>query len=109
MVLVLNYAHIILLLTLAVYVTFVATSKAKNKSKQIVLATVFTLLALIAWRAAQPSYLPKGSISRTELPEFTPAKGEVVDKQSKPVPGSERDKKRAEQLKEPLPFIKESK
>lgn len=50
-----------------------------------------TIIALIIYFKAQPSYMPKGDIQRSEIPEFTvPADAAIEDRNRKPVPVEDR-------------------
>lgn len=46
----------------------------------------------------QPSYIPKGEVKRTELPEFEQSSKEIVNRMSKPKSGEEYDKQRKEEI-----------
>lgn len=46
----------------------------------------------------QPSYIPKGEVRRTELPEFEQSSKEIVDRMSKPKSGEDYDKQRKEEI-----------
>lgn len=46
----------------------------------------------------QPSYIPKGEVRRTELPEFEQSSKEIVNRMSKPKSGDEYDKQRKEEI-----------
>lgn len=46
----------------------------------------------------QPSYIPKGEVRRTELPEFEQSSKEIVNRMSKPKSGEEYDKQRKEEI-----------
>lgn len=105
MVLLLNYALLIITLVALLVAYIVLTSKAHNKGRKLVWLGIGLLLTLVMYRAAQPSYLPKSSIARSEVPAFESTDAKITDRQLKPVSGAERDKKRAEQSREKLPFI----
>ena len=52
---------------------------------------IATILALVIYFKAQPSYMPKGDIQRSEIPEFTaPTNAAIEDRNRKPVPVEER-------------------
>lgn len=46
----------------------------------------------------QPSYIPKGKVKRTDLPEFEQSSKEIVNRMSKPKSGEEYDKQRKEEI-----------
>lgn len=48
----------------------------------------------------QPSYIPKGEVKRTELPEFEQSSEEIVNRMSKPKSGDEYDKERQQQMED---------
>lgn len=63
-----------------------------------------TLAVLLVYYQAQPSYLPKGEISRSEVPVFTGSDATIENRLSKPMPGDERDQRRQEAVKQGLDF-----
>ena len=63
------------------------------------------IVASFAVSVATPSYMPKGIVGRTTLPEFD-QKGEVVDNLAKPKGGDYYDDKRDKDVEEGLHFIK---
>jgi hypothetical protein len=65
-----------------------------------------TLVILFILQAAQPSYLPKGEIERSDIAEFEDA-GRINDLQPKPVSGSDRDKNHEEAVKRGLIFLQD--
>jgi len=81
-----------------------------NKDKQPKTAIIFVVgltLSLLFYKTIQPSYLPKGEVKRSPVPTFQqlePGQREVKDLQPKPMSGEARDKRREEQIKEPLPW-----
>lgn len=94
----------ILLLNLVVpfFVIIVGFIAWKTKNWKSLLALPF---AWIIYTAAQPSYLPKGDIQRSSVPEFTPSKAEIVDKARKPVPSEVRNAEQERKYKEGLVFV----
>jgi hypothetical protein len=76
----------------------------KEKINKFLIGLVVTIVVFIVYRAMHPSYLPKGSIARTPVPGFEYVEGKIEDKQRKPLSGEERDERRKEAYKEPLPF-----
>lgn len=82
-------------------------SDARYKAALVPLLT--TLLALLLYFQVQPSYVPKGKIERTSIPEFEYKKIDVKDSTLKPMSGEERDERRKSQYKEILPFVEQNK
>lgn len=76
----------------------------KDKSK-VVLPLILLVMTLFLYFQVQPSYLPKGEIKRSAIPQFEQKELKVKDIQSKPMSGEERDERRNKAYKEPLPFI----
>lgn len=74
--------------------------KSKNWKVLIAIPVFF-----IIYTAAQPSYLPKGDIQRSAIPEFTPSKAEIVDNLRKPVPSEVRNAEQERKYKEGLVFV----
>lgn len=60
---------------------------------------------LFIYSAAQPSYLPKGDIRRSEVPKFEPSDAEIKDMARKPVPSEVRNAEQERKYKEGLSFI----
>lgn len=46
----------------------------------------------------QPSYIAKGEVRRTELPQFEQSSKEIVNRMSRPKSGEEYDKQRKEEI-----------
>lgn len=68
---------------------------------------VATLVLLILYFKAHPSYLPKGDIQRSSIPEFTAPKNAVIeDRNRKAVPQDERRREQERQYKEGPVFLK---
>ena len=65
--------------------------------------------AVFCWiyGVAQPSYLPKGEVRRSTVPEFQEQELEVQDRTSKPMSGEERDRIRHERYRKGLEFMGE--
>lgn len=63
-----------------------------------------TILALFIYYKLQPSYLPKGNIERTALPEFNYSGGEIQDRSPKAKSLDDSRSKREEVYKNGLPF-----
>lgn len=91
MILLLNYAHwIILGLWVLILVVF---WKKLTVAKMIVIGIIATLLAL-ALQAANPSYLPKGTTGQLDNPPFEESEAPIEERLLKPKPGQ------AERLKQ---------
>lgn len=76
----------------------------KFRKLWIIAATIF---ALFIYFKAQPSYMPKGSITRPPIPEFTAPKNAVIeDRNRKAVPQDERRREQERQYKEGPVFLK---
>ena len=84
------------LLPLLVFVSFVFLAY-KLKKWWLVLVGV---VAVALYFQIQPSYIPKGEVKRTELPEFEQSSKEIVDRMSKPKSGEEYDKQRQQQMED---------
>ena len=63
-----------------------------------------TVAALFLYFQAQPSYMPKGEISRSAPPVFVESEAGIEDRNSKPVPGSVRDQRMHDAVKQGLDF-----
>lgn len=61
---------------------------------------------VLLYTFVQPSYMPKGEVKRTNLPEFEYHKIEVEDRLSKPKSGQQYDDERNQAIKDGLPFNK---
>lgn len=53
----------------------------------------------------QPSYMPKGTIQRAEIPAFEQSDAQIEDRSLKPQGGSVYDAKREQKIIDGLPFI----
>lgn len=71
--------------------------------KQVWIAAA-TVAFLAVYFMVQPSYLPKGEITRTPLPAFTASDANIEDRVSKPMPPDERDQRRRESVQQGLDF-----
>lgn len=97
-----NLIPVILFLTGAFFIY-------KNKTiKGRLIVTALTLATLFLYFQLQPSYGIKGEVKRTSIPAFEQKEYKVKDLQPKPMSGEDRDAKRKELYKEPLPFIEKS-
>mgnify|MGYP000873605639 CR=1 FL=1 len=65
-----------------------------------------TVVALLLYFQAQPSYMPKGQVTRSEVPGFKESDASIEDRNSKPMPGSERDQRMHDAVKQGLDFKK---
>lgn len=65
---------------------------------------VVAAIALILYPMAQPSYMPKGRVERTELIPFEHKELEVQDRLLTPPSGEEMDERRNQMIEEGLPF-----
>ena len=79
-----------------VALTFFVVLRAK-KSKVKLWTVGIAAALLILLQMAQPSYLPKGDIQRSELPAFEPSKAQIEDRNRKPVDSEIRDARQKEQ------------
>ncbi len=74
----------------------------------IKLRKVWIFLAALALSAiynmAQPSYAPKGTVQRSQVPAFTESSASVEDRNSKPVPGDVRDQRMRDAVHNGLDF-----
>lgn len=82
------------LLPLLLFVGFVFLAY-KLKKWWLVLVGV---VAVAFYFQIQPSYIPKGEVRRTELPEFEQSSKEIVNRMSKPKSGEEYDKQRKQEI-----------
>lgn len=53
----------------------------------------------VLYPKVQPSYMPKGDITRTALPEFEASKAEIEDRNRKPVPSEVRQAQQEEEYR----------
>lgn len=63
-----------------------------------------TMATLFLYFQAQPSYMPKGQVTRSEPPVFTESEARIEDRNSKPMPGGERDQRMRDAVKQGLDF-----
>lgn len=63
-----------------------------------------TVLIVLVYTMAQPSYLPKGQVERTELLPFEQKELVAEDRLLKAPTGDEMDSRRNQMIKEGLPF-----
>ena len=87
-------------------------NKAERKVAEAILlspqqATRFSIAALALaaiYNMAQPSYAPKGTVQRSQVPAFTESSASVEDRNSKPVPGDVRDQRMRDAVHNGLDF-----
>lgn len=89
-----------MIILIAVILAYFVKSR---KQRWIVLAV--TVAAMIVYVKALPSYLPKGTIKRTALPEFTQSEAQIEDRNSRPVSGEERDRIRKDEYRKGPEFL----
>lgn len=77
----------------------------KTKNWKCLLAIPF---AGIIYTAAQPSYIPKGDISRSEIPGFVKSEAEIVDNARKPLSSEDRNAAQEREYKNGLVFIEKN-
>lgn len=63
-----------------------------------------TAVTLFLYFQAQPSYMPKGQVTRSEPPTFTESEARIEDRNSKPMSGDERDQRMRDAVKQGLDF-----
>lgn len=78
--------------------------KAKTKKRKVQVF-LLSVLVLIIYMKAQPSYLPKGDISRTSVPSFEASNAPIEDRNRKPVPSEVRQAEQERMYKEGPVFI----
>lgn len=107
MVVILNYLNAIILVFTLCYLCYLGNKmrKGEDVSKQAMAVLGVSVALLFVLRAIQPSYLPKGQVTRSPVPEFEYIERPIQNLQPQPMSGEERDNRRAEAYKEPLPFI----
>lgn len=79
--------------------------KAK-KFKTKVIYVILLVLLILLYKKVQPSYIPKGDITRSDIPELVvPPDAVIEDRNRKPVPSEVRNKEQTEAYKNGLIFI----
>lgn len=63
-----------------------------------------TVATLLLYFQAQPSYMPKGQVTRSEPPAFTESEARIEDRNRKPMPGDERDQRMRDAVRQGLDF-----
>lgn len=74
-----------------------------RKAYWLIVIGVFIFL----YAKVQPSYMPKGRIQRSAVPEFSAPKGEIQDRNRKAVPSEIRNAEQQEAYRRGLPFIEQ--
>lgn len=59
---------------------------------------------MLLYFQAQPSYLPKGEITRSPPPVFGASNAQIEDRNRKPMPGDERDQRMRDAVQQGLDF-----
>lgn len=66
---------------------------------------IIGLVILVGYQLIQPSYLPKGTVTRDVTPEFQDKGLEIEDRQPKPKSMGQYDEDRKNAIKDGLPFV----
>lgn len=66
-----------------------------------------SLVVLTLYMQFQPSYMPKGQVTRSDVPVFEQTESVIEDRNSKPKSGGDYDKEMEEKVKKGLPFRQE--
>ena len=78
-----------------------------SKHKKVrIWAMIALIIFLIVYPKVQPSYMPKGEISRTAVPGFEPSKAVIEDNNRKPVSSEERQAKQDEEYRLGAPGLR---
>lgn len=77
------------------------------KGKRPKTYAAITVALLIVYMLVHPSYLPKGDIERTPVPEIEAGTGEIQDRNRKPVPSEVRNAEQERKYREGLEFLKQ--
>jgi hypothetical protein len=93
----------ILLLNLLPYLVVAAGLLLGIKLRKVWIFLAALALAAI-YNMAQPSYAPKGTVQRSQVPAFTESSASVEDRNSKPVPGDVRDQRMRDAVHNGLDF-----
>lgn len=93
----------ILLLNLLPYLVVAAGLLLGIKLRKVWIFLAALALAAI-YNMAQPSYAPKGTAQRSQVPAFTESSASVEDRNSKPVPGDVRDQRMRDAVHNGLDF-----
>lgn len=93
----------ILLLNLLPYLVVAAGLLLGIKLRKVWIFLAALALAAI-YNMAQPSYAPKGTVQRSQVPAFTESSANIEDRNSKPVPGDVRDQRMRDAVHNGLDF-----
>lgn len=93
----------ILLLNLLPYLVVAAGLLLGIKLRKVWIFLAALVLAAI-YNMAQPSYAPKGTVQRSQVPAFTESSASIEDRNSKPVPGDVRDQRMRDAVHNGLDF-----
>ncbi|MDH1701026.1 hypothetical protein [Comamonas terrigena] len=93
----------ILLLNLLPYLVVAAGLLLGIKLRKVWIFLAALALAAI-YNMAQPSYAPKGTVQRSQVPAFTESSASIEDRNSKPVPGDVRDQRMHDAVHNGLDF-----
>ncbi|MDI9853860.1 hypothetical protein [Comamonas sp. 17RB] len=93
----------ILLLNLLPYLVVAAGLLLGIKLRKVWIFLAALALAAI-YNMAQPSYAPKGTVQRSQVPAFTESSASIEDRNSKPVPGDVRDQRMRDAVHNGLDF-----
>lgn len=93
----------ILLLNLLPYLVVAAGLLLGIKLRKVWIFLAALALAAI-YNMAQPSYGPKGTVQRSQVPAFTESSASIEDRNSKPVPGDVRDQRMRDAVHNGLDF-----
>lgn len=75
-----------------------------SKSKKVKVWAIISAAAfLLLYSMVQPSYLPKGEITRTAVPDFSPSSGEIQDRNRKPEPSETRQARQEQAYRDGFP------
>lgn len=93
----------VLLLNLLSFVVCMGLAWGWWKTKKTWFLIVMVIF-LIIYPQVQPSYMPKGTVTRTSVPSFDTPSGEIKDNNRKPVPSEVRNAAQEQQYKDGLPW-----
>lgn len=66
-------------------------------------AIISAVAFLLLYSMVQPSYLPKGEITRTAVPDFSSPSGEIQDRNRKPEPTETRQARQEQAYRDGFP------
>ncbi len=93
-----------LLFNILPWIIIAATIVSVLKTKYPLQSFLVGVVVFILYTLVQPSYLPKGTVSISELPDFEPSSAVIEDRNRKPVPLDERDEAMREKVKQGLNY-----